>query len=266
MRSAGEPIYSPDSLRPTPPQAHREMLSAAEERQLADRWKTCGDLTARKGLISAFQPLVRHEARSYRYAHYGIPLTDRVQCANIGLMKAIDRFDPDKARLSTYARLWIRAEIMDLVRHSFGPVTIPKGQPILPGVSLNQRIETEDGESEERQNILENDPADQEAVLTEAAEIGHLRDRLDAITDSVLNDRERAIFEARCLSDDPPILDDLCQAIRREPGADSADRGRRERQSRTRSQATSEAQQATHGSTSRDGRVLRGNPATTSRP
>jgi RNA polymerase sigma-32 factor len=205
MRSAAKPISSLDSRHPA---ASQSMLSAEEEGKLIHRRQQHGDSRALNLLVSAFERLVRKEAK--RYDSYGVPLDDRLQCANVGLIKAIDRFDPDKGfRLATYAVWWIRAELTDFVRSNFAPVIVPKGKPILAGDSLNAPLLNKDGESDEHQDLLASDAADQEAVFVEAGEIGHLRDRLSSITQKALNDRERAIFEARCLSDKPPTLESL---------------------------------------------------------
>ena len=71
-------------------------------------------------------------------------------------------------------------------------------------VSLDEEIGDVD---EARHELLEGcRPEDQEAVLTEAGEIGRLRDRLEAVMDIALNDRERVIFEARFFAEQPPML------------------------------------------------------------
>ena len=199
IRSAGTPISSLDSHRPPRPQPHK-MLSRSEERDLADRWQHHGDISARDQLILAFMPLV--EAAARRYAHTsGQSVEDLTQAGAIGLMRAVDRFDYSKARLSTFARFWVKAEI---TKHLKAAPTVKRAAT----TSLNVPV-TED--QSEMQDLIVADPADQDDVLIEAGDIGHLRDRLDDVMDVTLDDRERVIFEARCLSDDPPILDDLAK-------------------------------------------------------
>lgn len=70
------------------------VLSAEEEYMLANRFRDHGDLTAAKKLISAHLRLAAKIAFSYRF--YGLPLEDLISEANIGLMQAVKRFEPDK--------------------------------------------------------------------------------------------------------------------------------------------------------------------------
>lgn len=93
--------------------ADREVLGAEVERQLAERWRA-GDRAAGKRLVEACLPFVMTIAFEYR--RWGIPLEDIVQEGNIGLLKAAERFDPERGcRLVTYAAYWIRAEIREYV-------------------------------------------------------------------------------------------------------------------------------------------------------
>jgi RNA polymerase sigma-B factor len=80
------------------------------QNELLAKYHEEGDLQARAELVERLMPLVRHIAR--RYAHRGEPLDDLVQVGAIGLMKAVDRFDPERgARLSTFAAPNIAGEI-----------------------------------------------------------------------------------------------------------------------------------------------------------
>ncbi len=90
------------------------VLSAEEERELAVRLHQHGDLDAARGLILAHLRFVVHIAKGY--LGYGLPLADLVQEGNIGLMKAVKRFDPEVGvRLVSFAVHWIRAEIHEFV-------------------------------------------------------------------------------------------------------------------------------------------------------
>ncbi len=90
------------------------VLSAEEERDLAERLRDNNDLEAARRLIMAQLKFVVHIARSYN--GYGLPLADLVQEGNIGLMKAVKRFDPTVGvRLISFAVHWIRAEIHEFV-------------------------------------------------------------------------------------------------------------------------------------------------------
>jgi RNA polymerase sigma-32 factor len=88
-------------------------LSAAEERALTRRFHA-GDRRAGARLVEANLPFVLLIAREYR--RWGVPMEDIVQQGNLGLLKAAERFDPDRdCRLVTYAGYWIRAEIREYV-------------------------------------------------------------------------------------------------------------------------------------------------------
>lgn len=94
-----------------------ELLSAEEEKQLAARVRA-GDKSARDRFVCGNQGLVRKIAYKYINACAGFDLDDLCQAGNIGLLTAIERFDPEKGfRFSTYATWWIRQaitrEIMD---------------------------------------------------------------------------------------------------------------------------------------------------------
>jgi len=90
------------------------VLSAEEEHQLAVRYHDENDLDAARQLVVSH---LRHVVKVARgYTGYGLPLTDLIQEGNIGLMKAVKNFDPDRGvRLVSFAVHWIRAEIYDYV-------------------------------------------------------------------------------------------------------------------------------------------------------
>jgi len=90
------------------------VLSAEKERGLAVRYRDEEDLDAARDMVMSQLRFVVHLARSY--TGYGLPLADLVQEGNIGLMKAVKRFDPDVGvRLISFAVHWIRAEIHEYV-------------------------------------------------------------------------------------------------------------------------------------------------------
>ncbi|MDG2252775.1 MAG: RNA polymerase sigma factor RpoH [Methylophilaceae bacterium] len=89
-------------------------LTAEEEYELASKLKNNNDLEAAKKLILSHLKLVMKVARSY--SGYNLPHADLVQEGNIGLMKAVKRFDPDRGvRLVSFAIYWIKAEIQEYV-------------------------------------------------------------------------------------------------------------------------------------------------------
>lgn len=89
-------------------------LTAEEEFELGKKLKHNNDLEAAKKLILSHLKLVIKIARSY--SGYGLPVSDLVQEGNVGLMKAVKKFDVDKGvRLVSYAIFWIKAEIQEYV-------------------------------------------------------------------------------------------------------------------------------------------------------
>jgi RNA polymerase sigma-32 factor len=94
--------------------AQMPKLTAEEEIELALRYRDQGDLNAARQLVMSNLRFVAHVARGF--AGYGLPLADIVQEGNIGLMKAVKRFDPDQGvRLVSFAVHWIKAEIHEYV-------------------------------------------------------------------------------------------------------------------------------------------------------
>ncbi|TKB46244.1 RNA polymerase sigma factor RpoH [Ferrimonas sediminicola] len=90
------------------------MLSAEEEYHLAVRLRQEGDIESAKALIMSHLRFVVHVAKSY--SGYGLPQADLIQEGNIGLMKAVKRFDPEVGvRLVSFAVHWIKAEIHEYV-------------------------------------------------------------------------------------------------------------------------------------------------------
>ena len=93
---------------------HIPMLTAEEERELATRLQADGDLNAARQLVLSHLRFVIHVARGY--SGYGLPQGDLIQEGNIGLMKAVKRFDPTmNVRLVSFAVQWIRAEIHEYI-------------------------------------------------------------------------------------------------------------------------------------------------------
>ncbi|MFP1879891.1 RNA polymerase sigma factor RpoH [Lonsdalea quercina] len=99
------------------------MLTAEEERALAERLHFEGDLYAAKQLILSHLRFVVHVARNY--SGYGLPQADLIQEGNIGLMKAVRRFNPDVGvRLVSFAVHWIKAEIHEYVLRNWRIVKV----------------------------------------------------------------------------------------------------------------------------------------------
>ncbi|MFC1237596.1 RNA polymerase sigma factor RpoH [Vibrio sp. F74] len=99
------------------------MLKPEEERDLAERLHYKGEIDAAKGLILSHLRFVVHVARGY--SGYGLPMADLVQEGNIGLMKAVKRFNPEVGvRLVSFAVHWIKAEIHEYVLRNWRIVKI----------------------------------------------------------------------------------------------------------------------------------------------
>jgi RNA polymerase sigma-32 factor len=99
------------------------MLSKEQEIELAKRFRADGDLEAARELVISHLRFVVHIARGY--VGYGLPMGDLVQEGNVGLMKAVKRFDPAvNVRLVSFAVHWIRAEIHEYVLRNWRLVKI----------------------------------------------------------------------------------------------------------------------------------------------
>ena len=99
------------------------MLSADEERDLAERLYFDGDLEAARQLVLSHLRFVVHIAKSY--SGYGLPQADLIQEGNVGLMKAVKRFDPQVGvRLVSFAVHWIKAEIHEYVLRNWRIVKV----------------------------------------------------------------------------------------------------------------------------------------------
>ncbi|MGB5557354.1 MAG: RNA polymerase factor sigma-32 [Paracoccaceae bacterium] len=98
-----------------------ELLDAETERELAYAWRDRRDEQALHRLITAYMRLAISMASKFK--RYGAPMNDLIQEASLGLMKAADKFDPDRGvRFSTYAVWWIKASIQDYVMRNWSMV------------------------------------------------------------------------------------------------------------------------------------------------
>ena len=230
------------------------MMERHEEYVLAKRWREHGDHDAAHKLVNSHLRLVAKIARGYR--GYGLPISDLISEGNVGLIGAIQRFEPEKGfRLATYAVWWIRASIGQYVLRSWSLVnmattanrkklffnlraaksrisvfdngdirhdqveTIAKRLGVTEQVvidmngwlsgdaSLNAPIRP-DSDSGEWLDWLVDEGAGQETTLAASDELDIRRKALASAL-SVLNDRERRIFEARRLAEDPITLAEL---------------------------------------------------------
>jgi RNA polymerase sigma-32 factor len=228
--------------------------SKGNEYELAKRWREHGDRDAANQLVTTHLRLATKIAMGYR--GYGLPISEVISEGNVGLMQALNRFEPEKGfRFATYAMWWIRASIQDYILRSWSLVKIgttanqkklffklrsakrkisaldsgdlrpdqvtliakslnvterdvvDMNRRLAGDLSLNAPIRDE-GEADDWQSSLADQSPSPEAIVAEQDEKDRRRKALAGAID-VLNDRERRIFEARHLVDEPLTLDDL---------------------------------------------------------
>jgi RNA polymerase sigma-32 factor len=198
-----------------------------------------GDQRAGDRLVRDHLRLVRSIAHGYRL--WGVPVEDLVQQGAIGLLKAMERFDGERAQsLQSYAGYWIRAEIRDYVVRSYrivrlgttrterkalrafrvSAVTDPaqlaaqSGMPVARCEQLWPLLTRGDTRIDDTRScaapldLLMHDARDPERLALHAEQVSLLRDKVDAAL-SGLTSRERRIVEARMMSDEPSTLEAL---------------------------------------------------------
>lgn len=106
------------------------ILTASEEYEYATAWSSQHDSDAAEKLITSHLRMV--VAVAYEFKNYGLPVSDLIASGNLGLMQALQKFDPEKGfRFSTYAMFWVKAEMYDLILSNWSMVKI--------GTSANQK-------------------------------------------------------------------------------------------------------------------------------
>jgi RNA polymerase sigma-32 factor len=232
------------------------ILERDQEYQLAKRWREQGDREAADQLIKSHLRLAAKIAMGYR--GYGLPIAEIISEGNVGLMQALNRFEPERdVRFSTYAMWWIKASIQDYILRSWSLVKIgttaaqrklffklrsaknkiaalesgdlhPDHVVLIAKdldvtsqevVQMNRRLVGdksinapvhEGGETGEWQDRLIDESPSPEAIVLEQNEKEHRLGALMAAVE-VLNGRERVIFEARHLADEPETLEELAE-------------------------------------------------------
>ena len=234
------------------------ILEKSEEQRLGKRWREHGDTDAAHKLVTSHLRLVVKMALKYK--GYGLPIADLVSEGNIGLMRAVKKFEPEQGfRLSTYAMWWIKASITEYVLKSWSMVKMGT-------VASQKKLFFSLRSVKAKLNILDNGNLSADQAKLISAKMGvpekdvmHMNGRLsvrdmslnapvsqneeggaefiDTLVDrsaspeqiyanleqqSVMNDhlakavaslpeRERHIFTARKLNEDPPTLEELGQ-------------------------------------------------------
>jgi RNA polymerase sigma-32 factor len=234
------------------------MLEPEEEYMLAKAWVDHGDSESAHKLVTSHLRLAAKIAMGYR--GYGLPTAEVVSEANVGLMQAVKRFDPEKGfRLATYAMWWIRASIQEYILRSWSLVkmgttasqkklffnlrkakskigaleegdlrpenvaqiahdlnvseedVISMNRRLTGGdASLNAQIKSDGEGTDQWQDWLEDEDADQAADYAERDELESRRELLIQAM-GALNERERHILTERKLKDEPKTLEDLSQ-------------------------------------------------------
>ena len=219
--------------------ANVQVLDRDAERELARRW-IAGDKRAGKKIVEACLPFVVSIALEYR--RWGVPLEDIIQQGNLGLLKAADKFDPNRdCRLATYAAYWIRAEIREYVVRAFRVVRLGTTKGERRALRTYRKTKITDpaalaeasGLSEERVRMLLPLLAAREVSLdASTSDMGPASERLAgtwptpeeeavrterqtqagrAVNDAVehLDERERMIVKERLMTEEPPTLQEL---------------------------------------------------------
>ena len=156
-----------------------ELLTHAEEIDLSLRAKA-GDRRARQRLIEKNLRLVVSVAKKYR--GYGLPFEDLIQEGNIGLMKAVEKFDPDRGfRFSTYATWWIRQAVQRAVAD--------KGRTIRVPVHMTEKIRKVSRALSELAVEFERDPTEEEVARRLGWDAEEVRLTMSAMPDATSLDQ-----------------------------------------------------------------------------
>lgn len=171
------------AVRPAGAEARSGALERERERRLFLRLRRFDDAGARCRLIERYLPLARHLA--HRYSKPGAPLEDLVQVASVGLVKAVDGFDPARgAAFSTYAVPTITGELKRHLRDAGWGIHLPRGtqERVLKLGALRTRLSRDLGRSPTRREIVDAGVLTAEQV-TEAmeAEVAARLSPLDAV-------------------------------------------------------------------------------------
>ncbi|MBA3423103.1 MAG: RNA polymerase sigma factor RpoD/SigA [Rubrobacter sp.] len=151
-----------------------DLLTHQEEVDLSRRAKS-GEKRARERLIEKNLRLVVSVAKKYR--GYGLPFEDLIQEGNIGLMKAVEKFDPDRGfRFSTYATWWIRQAVQRAVAD--------KGRTIRVPVHMTEKIRKMARSYNELSAELDRNPTDEEVAGRLGWTVDEVRDVKDAMPDA----------------------------------------------------------------------------------
>ncbi len=223
--------------------SHVEPLTREQEHDLAVR-SQAGDRDAGRRIIEACLPFVVSIAMEYR--RWGVPIEDIIQQGNVGLMRAVAKFDTTKeCRLATYAAYWIRAEIREYVVRGYRVVRLgttkaerralrayrttresdPERLAAVSGLTVD-RVRSLLPLLQSREASLESSKDDQTPVIDRLAAAGPspedeadasevAEQSRDAVREALgeLSDREKLIVRERLMADEPRTLQDLGEEL-----------------------------------------------------
>ncbi|MGY3609624.1 MULTISPECIES: RNA polymerase sigma factor RpoH [unclassified Bradyrhizobium] len=230
------------------------LLEREQEYRLAKRWRERGDRKAADQIVTSHLRLAAKIAMNYR--GYGLPISDLIAEANVGLMQALNRFEPEMGfRFATYAMWWIKASIQDYILRSWSLVkmgtttnqkklffklrsakakiaaldnadlrpeqvteiattlgvndqdVVDMNWRLTGDTSLNAPVREGETSSEWQDHLVDESPSP-EAIVLDHDEMDYRHEALVRAI-GVLGDRERRIFLARHLIDEPRTLDEL---------------------------------------------------------
>lgn len=185
----------------------QKQLTREEEYDLARRIKK-GDESARQVLSISNLPFVVSVAK--KYVHSGIRLEDLVQEGNVGLMKAIEHFDPKKnVRFATYAVWWIRAYITRYLKDNRSQVRGGVAERVtMADFSLDQAIGADEGGETTYLDRLEDDAESPAQTLIQGEQSERVRVALTKVKKRI-GDLGWDILQERLTQDDPRTLEEL---------------------------------------------------------
>jgi len=191
------------------------MLTAEEEKSLAERLYYDGDIEAAKKLVLSHLRFVIHVARGY--SGYGLPQADLIQEGNIGLMKAVKRFNPEVGvRLVSFAVHWIKAEIHEYVLRNWRIVKVATSkedviemESRMTGADVGFDLPTDDDDEAYVPSLYLEDKSSNFAAEFESENFEEQATEKLGTALANLDERSQEIIKARWLDDEKATLHDL---------------------------------------------------------
>ena len=190
------------------------VLAAQQEYQYASQWVNDRDQVAAEKLVASHLRMVVSVA--YDFRNYGIPVGDLIASGNMGLMQALQKFDPDKGfRFSTYAMFWVKAEIYETILNNWSIVKI--------GTSANQkRVFFNLSRAKRALGIMDNNMSDEQTtrvadyLQVPAADVRRMATRMgarDVSLNTPINDEDGATDILSNLPDNRAPIDQTVEQM-----------------------------------------------------